>query len=529
MFDECKKCGQGGLKCQDDYTSLKSGYWWEWRNNTHIHRYRDFIKNLLTSFPALGSDDVKYPYPIPVPYMCPRKESCKGGLESPCENGYEGPLCAVCSSGYYKQLQRCKQCPSKKWIMGQLSITATVLLIIVVILVWTSKRKVKKDYGRTFIDTFFSKLKIVIGFYQVTNGLLEAFSFIKWPDSLEGIGRYSEILQMNILQFAPIQCLIPALQVDAFGNLFAMTSINAAVIVVSVVVYGIRKAIILRNRSLNDEQKTSKISQTKELVYRNLFFILYVTYLNTCSKTASVLPIACRELCRDEKEESCFIYMKADYSIKCQGPRYHQMAIAAYISTVYIFTLPAVSFIALWRKRRVILATGEVDTTSKEPESSKELVTGLRFLFENYKARSWYWELVEMSRKVILTSGLILVGQESRSYIGLAWVIAGMYGVLFSWMSPIQDVVENRLMVTSLAVTVVNLGIGAVSRIPAENIPGSIDPYTDAVLFKILVLGANTLVIGLIVGKSVSGRFWPFIVKIATPPPPPPQVNAVIG
>lgn len=76
-----------------------------------------------------------------------------------------------------------------------------------------------------------------------------------------------------------------------------------------------------------------------------------------------------------------------------------------------------------------------------------------------------------MCRKLILTSGLILVGQQSRSYIGLAWVVAGMYGVHFSSISPIQDVVENRMMVTSLCVTIVNLGIGAVSRIPAENIP----------------------------------------------------------
>ena len=107
-----------------------------------------------------------------------------------------------------------------------------------------------------------------------------------------------------------------------------------------------------------------------------------------------------------------------------------------------------------------------------------------------------------MSRKVILTSGLILVGQESRSYIGLAWIMAGMYGMLFSWMRPIGDLTENRLMTVSLAVTVVNLGIGAVSRIPAENIPSSIDPYLDAVIFKGLIIGANTLVIALPIGKT---------------------------
>ena len=76
-----------------------------------------------------------------------------------------------------------------------------------------------------------------------------------------------------------------------------------------------------------------------------------------------------------------------------------------------------------------------------------------------------------------------------------------MYGMVFSWIKPIQDTFENRLMSTSLAVTVVNLGIGAVSRIPAENIPDSVDLYTDAVIMKILILGANTLVIGLLVGE----------------------------
>ena len=49
-------------------------------------------------------------------------------------------------------------------------------------------------------------------------------------------------------------------------------------------------------------------------------------------------------------------------------------------------------------------------------------------------------------------------------------------------------------MATSLAVTVVNLGVGAVSRIPAENIPASIDASMDAVSFKILIFGANALV-----------------------------------
>ena len=502
MFKECQKCGQGGLQCQDDYASLKSGYWWEWRNKTHKARYSDFIANLLTSSPALDGDSVQFPHSIPVPYMCPIEGACRGGLDSLCETGYHGPLCGVCSLGYYKQLQKCTHCPSKKWILGQLSIVVIIFLVIVAVLVMTSKRDTKKASECSLIDKFFSKLKIVIGFYQLTNGLLDVFSYIKWPGSLQIIGKYSEVLQLNVLQIAPVQCLFHGLHIDAFGSLLAIMAINAAVIALSGIGYGVYK-VVIRSMNLEEGEKSRKVFGAKELVYRNLFFFLYVTYLSTCSKTASVLPPACRTLCRDNKDELCHKYLKADYSVECHGREYNKWLILAYVSTAYVFALPVASFIVVWRQRKVILAARE-EKTPVDPATGEELISGLCFLFENYKIRSWYWELIEMSRKVVLTSGLILVGEETRSYIGLTWVIAGMFGALFAWMKPMNDAFENRLMTTSLAVTVVNLGVGAVSKIPAENLPSSIDPYMETLLFKILVLGTNSMVIGLIVGKTIA-------------------------
>ena len=274
MFKECVKCGHE-LTCKDDYATLKSGYWWKWRNESHKHRYIDFINNLLSPLPALGKDDVQYPYQIPEQYKCPIEKSCMGGLDSSCTHGYEGPLCAVCSSNHYKQLKTCKQCPSKKWRAGQLSIMGAIFLMIAVVSVWASyksKKRNNKKEERSPIDVFLAKLKIVIGFYQVTYGLLEVFSYVKWPDSLQVISEYSEVLQLNVLQMAPIQCLSPGLRVDAFGNLFAMMSINATAIVLSGVAYGVRKVLILKNKTLETEEKTRRVSQTKELSYRSLFF-----------------------------------------------------------------------------------------------------------------------------------------------------------------------------------------------------------------------------------------------------------------
>lgn len=147
-----------------------------------------------------------YRIPLSAPYalQVPAEESCKGGLDSPCENGYEGPLCSVCSSGYYKQLTICTRCPSKKWIVGQLLLIVAISLIVVAVLLWTSRRNIKKKGVDLLIDKFFSKVKIVIGFYQITYGLLEVFSYVKWPGSLESIAKYSGFLQLNVLQIAPV-------------------------------------------------------------------------------------------------------------------------------------------------------------------------------------------------------------------------------------------------------------------------------------------------------------------------------------
>lgn len=199
MFEKCQKCGQGGLEWKYDYAYLRPGYWWEWRNKTYKHRYMEFIRNLMAPLPELGPDGIRFPFPIPTPYLCPTEMPCKGGLDSQCKSGYDGPLCAVCSTGHYKQLQTCSQCPSKNWMVGQLLIIAAVFVIIMVALLWRRKTVPQKDKARPLIDVIFSKLKIVIGFYQVTRGLLEAFPYIQWPDSLQTVGKYSSVLQMNIL------------------------------------------------------------------------------------------------------------------------------------------------------------------------------------------------------------------------------------------------------------------------------------------------------------------------------------------
>ena len=79
------------------------------------------------------------------------------------------------------------------------------------------------------------------------------------------------------------------------------------------------------------------------------------------------------------------------------------------------------------------------DTTEAEEASSvtlseddeKEdsaLALGLRFLYENYSDRCWFWEAIDLFRKVILTSGSVLFGYQSRWAVGITAMISGKSG-----------------------------------------------------------------------------------------------------
>ena len=72
----------------------------------------------------------------------------------------------------------------------------------------------------------------------------------------------------------------------------------------------------------------------------------------------------------------------------------------------------------------------------------------------------------------------------------------------FGLKNPMSDPFENKLMLSSLAVTFANLAIGAVSSIPDESFPSSVDPIMDTLLFNGLIYVANSLLIGLLLGKS---------------------------
>lgn len=119
------------------------------------------------------------------------------------------------------------------------------------------------------------------------------------------------------------------------------------------------------------------------------------------------------------------------------------------------------------------------------------------FLHENYSPSCWYWESVEMARKVILSAGVIFVGSESRTQVGIAAMLSAAFAMLHGRFRPITDRFEDYLQMTSLLAISFNLGIGVLLKVPSDEATGS----RDNIGLGVLLLFANALVISIVLGE----------------------------
>ena len=250
----------------------------------------------------------------------------------------------------------CRSCPSTTWIIGQSLLCSLTLCIVFAFLWWSGKRKAK-NCNRNLRDVFLSNMKIVIGFVQVTAGIMDAFAFIEWPAYLADIGKFAEIFQLNVLQIAPLQCINSNLGINVFQSMILMFAMNASVVVVAVVAY-LLICGYMRVIGLGLIERQAALSKTRITLYRSTVVLLFIIFPGTCSSITRAIP--CHTICQSEKDDHCPSYLRADYSIECDQS-YSRKKIVAYVSLGYIFFFPSLAFVYLFKhlKQRTLNVENE--------------------------------------------------------------------------------------------------------------------------------------------------------------------------
>ena len=449
--------------------------------------YKKFVQNIHTFGPDYNKNFSTFQGPLPNPQKCPYSGSCKGGISSACNVGYQGTLCATCSYSHYLRFNSCLQCPSIAVTIISCVVVILVFALLFVLVLWGDSRTTEDDRTRTVADIIMSCAKIVIGFYQVVAGIFSALVRVQWPIILISMEKYLKFVEGNILQFAPLSCIHPLLRLDPFLQFVLAIGIN--ILVVSLILlYLFLKKRYINKMEISRSEKLEKISTLKKSCYRNIFLFLLLSYPVTSKKIIDILPLhgVCVNMCFTKDGKECVSLLKADYSIHCLTDRHNAFWHIAAGFALYPVVFPLLLLFPIYKYREA------------NPDE-KDIAFGLRVFFENYKEKYWFWEIVEMYRKLILISVILLFDSESRSQIGFAVIAAGVSGIAYTICRPIKDKFEDRLQTFVLWIIFFNVCLGAiysqfdVSRSPDEN---------NSIFVNVMFVVLNSAVLILAVGKS---------------------------
>ncbi|XP_071852329.1 uncharacterized protein [Apostichopus japonicus] len=504
-FNMCQICENDALDCYGkDYKTLRNGYFWNWEYpGANLTEYKSFVANLMTESANFDPSTTKYSGDLPNAHSCPRSESClnsKTVIEGTCETGYEGLMCSKCISNYYIVLGQCLECP--ELVYSILEVTGILLLVICVyvLLVWQNKKqksKVLYSTKRALIDMFISRFKIVLGFYQVVGEFFTSLHELNWAGNLYVIGEFVAYIELNILRiFIRPNCFLKDLKINAKLEFIIAMTFLLVIMVVPFVIYQIKKCYY-----------RISLPGTKSKLLTNVLVILFLTYPPICTIIFQLYPRACKRFCWDKNRKYCVEVLRSDFAIECKTLQLYQ--ILAFVATVlYVIAFPFCLLFFLWKKRSELsyhertlsspVSRGDDITnpvTNTDDITHRSTPIWLTILCENYKDKYWFWEILELIRKVTQTVLITLLGWENRVTVLLTIGISVLFLILHARYLPMKSSFEQKLQMFALTAILINVLIAAIDH----------DESEDGITVFLILL--NLIVIAIVFGELLMGVF----------------------
>ena len=151
----------------------------------------------------------------------------------------------------------------------------------------------------------------------------------------------------------------------------------------------------------------------------------------------------------------------------------------------------------------VTLASSRGSPDEQQKSHTADMTFALSLFYENYKRKFWFWEVTEIYRKLILVTGLSLIGSQSHTQIGIGVLLAGGFAMLHAAFQPIRDKFESGLQTVALLVVFFDLALGVMLKTTESDVPvNSVNSKNDATGVEVLFVFINFLVVGIAFGES---------------------------
>lgn len=355
-----------------------------------------------------------------------------------CQRNHDGPLCAACRPNYSKQgfaQSECAECwvsadayARKTFGMSSAAFIATAvgLLCSVLLLCYFQRNRLSHAKAELSIN-----LRILFGAAQVLS-LVSATLDLVYPEGTQAAMSFSAVFVANAFSLFRAECWGWSYQQIWMRIVWVGPALVLSVIVCCVLWY--------QWRGRHDEQgAAAERTALHQLVWNIVFFAIVLLYPQVSSKILSALQ--CRSL------GESYAVLQADYAVKCSTHAFGFWQISDGLAlqvTVLTLLVPigipltlCVVFRRQWRKNKALWAATDnagdeqqrinliADLHAARPDTCPppELVSfqslpefhycmvrqKYAVFVMDYKVESWWYEPVDMIRKLGLTGLLLFV------------------------------------------------------------------------------------------------------------------------
>lgn len=360
----CTKCVgiEGILTCYADTIVVSTGYWRRYPTNHAV-------------------------------LACNMQGNCVGQNatgDASCAVGYSGPLCGVCTDGYYLSENACRPCDGGTSGALPRNVLAALLLVICILLFSLAcafyryvyvppniLEKLAKEnrslstmqllylWCKMKYHAFVVKFKIIAANIQIITSTANTFK-VSWPSSFVGFNYSMGILNFNVGGIFSFGC---SMQYDFFAKLVTVTLMPLGIVAALCLIFWIQFGWLRQQKRRERLQQQAQRNYDSRTRYRwkqgwdaqydalrntYLSYIFYLTYFILPMVTTTIFQAF---LCVNvdpsgETPEEPSWYLAADMSISCETSYYYSWrAYAIIMVLVYPVGIPALYFWLLYQRR----------------------------------------------------------------------------------------------------------------------------------------------------------------------------------
>ena len=325
------------------------------------------------------------------------------------------------------------------------------------------------------IGGWLMKLKIFVGFAQCFAYFPVTFN-IPWPASLLAFMKLMEFSAFDI--YAVMGDLACRMQTSFFQKFTYHMILLPAVLVVVLVVYAFSKVCKCRKGYTAESSKTQLLS-----IVSLLCFSLY-----TGIATRIFRLYKCRTIQGSK-------YLTADYTIKCTGVEYENFAlVGAVCIVVFVIGIPGSQAVLLYYNRHHLHEIDGMSHTDKVRQYQVEKMYGSIYL--HYIPECYYYDILDMTRRLALTGGLIMMGEEGVAQMFLGIIICAGWLSLLIHKKPYVSMWDNALAMTLAAHLMVTMVSGMALKLYALT-PNQDEYQKNGFAAMLMIISVLSVIMGL--------------------------------